>query len=353
MPTTDKLLSVKDLKCYYFTSEGVVKAVDKVNLELRREEALGIAGESGSGKSTLGLSILRLVRRPGKIISGEILFDGENLLLKSDAEMREIRGARISMIFQDPTSSLNPVFTIGYQIGEAVKLHQYKRKGLLDGILDVFSFSKKSEVNRKVEEILEKVGISSASRRRNDYPHEFSGGMRQRAMIAMALSCRPDLLIADEPTTNLDVTIQAQILELMKALQSEFGTSIILITHDLGVISELCEKVIIMYAGKIVEYSDAETIFESPKHPYTEALLESVPKLGIRGKRLRAIPGDVPKLIDPPSGCRFHPRCSYMIDGVCNKREPPCIELEPEIKVRCFKYLSESELNDLRERRSN
>jgi len=343
-----KLLELRDLKTHYFTREGVVKAVDRVSLDMEKGENLGIAGESGCGKSTLGLSILRLVRTPGRIVGGEILFNGEDIVQKSDEEMRRIRGARISIIFQDPTSSLNPVYTIGDQIGESISLHQYRGGGgVFDWLLGRFKRSRAREVDEKVEDILREIGISDASKRRRNYPHEFSGGMRQRAMIAMALSCRPDLLIADEPTTNLDVTIEAQILDLMKELQKEFDTSVILISHNLGIISELCEKIVIMYAGNIMEFSDIKTLFESPKHPYTEALLNAIPRLGSRGKRLVAIPGEVPNQINPPHGCKFHPRCKDRIDGICNRRSPPTIEIEPGIKVSCYKYISKYELSDM------
>jgi len=337
-----KLLDIRNLRVYYYTRYGVVKAVDGVNLEMEKGENLGVAGESGSGKSTLALSILRLIREPGKIVSGKILFNGEDLLKKSEEEMRKIRGARISMIFQDPTSSLNPVYTIGDQIGEAISLHQFNMEGgLLDWFLAKFKRSYVREVEDKVKEALSLVGVSDPSKRMKEYPHQFSGGMRQRAMIAMAISCRPDLLIADEPTTNLDVTIQAQILDLMNHLQEEFDVSIMLISHNLGVLSEFCHKIAIMYAGNLLELSDAETLFEDPKHPYTEALLQSIPRFGFKGKRLSTIPGKPPSLINPPPGCKFHPRCKYRIDGVCNKIPPPLIELDSGIKVACHRYLEE------------
>ena len=316
------LLNINDLKTYYFIAEGVVKAVDEVHLKIGYGEALGLVGESGCGKSTLGFSVMRLIRHPGKIVRGEIWFEGENLLSKSEAEMRKIRGGKIAMIFQNPMSSMNPLYTIENQIAEAIRLHQD---------------TPKREIKEKVVEILDKVGIPSPRERMKDYPHEYSGGMLQRSMIAMALSCNPKLLIADEPTTNLDVTIQAQILELMKALRKEFGASILLIGHDLGVISELSDKIAVMYAGKVVEYSDLTGIFEKTKHPYTQALFESIPRLDIETEKLRIIRGTVPRLINPPSGCRFHPRCDHAMK-ICSEQEPPLIEVGKGHQVACFLY---------------
>ena len=316
------LLNIDDLKVYYFTLEGIVKAVEGVHLKIGKGEALGLVGESGCGKSTTAHSILRLVKKPGKIVEGKIWFENEDLLAKSEAEMREIRGARIAMIFQNPMTSLNPVFTVGSQIAESIKLHQNVEK---------------REIEEKVLEILDKVGIPSARERMKDYPHEYSGGMCQRAMVAMALSCNPNLLIADEPTTNLDVTIQAQILDLLRALRKEFGASILLIGHDLGVISELCDKVAVMYAGKLIEHADLATLFKEAKHPYTQALLGSIPRLDLETERLRVIPGVVPRLINPPPGCRFHPRCEY-VKEICRKEEPPLIEIKQGHTVACFLY---------------
>jgi len=320
--TKDAVLKIDDLRTYFFLAEGVVKAVDRVSLKINEQEALGLVGESGCGKSTVAHSILRLIREPGRIVGGKILFEGEDLLRKSEAEMRKIRGGKIAMVFQNPTSSLNPVFTIGSQIAEAIKLHQKVQK---------------SEVNEKVEDILDKVGIPSPSERMKDYPHEFSGGMCQRAMIAMSLSCNPKLLIADEPTTNLDVTIQAQILDLMRILRKNFNASILLIGHDFGVISEICDRIVVMYSGKVVESADLGTIFKDAKHPYTKALLESIPRLNIETERLRVIPGDVPELIKPPSGCRFHPRCEQAMEA-CSKKEPALIEIEQGHEVACLLY---------------
>ena len=316
------LLDIKNLKTYFFTAEGVVKAVDGVSFRIARGEALGLVGESGCGKSTAAHSIMRLVRPPGRIVGGKIWFDGENLLEKSEGKMRKIRGGKIAMIFQNPATSMNPVYKVGSQIAEAIKLHQKVQK---------------REVTEKVVESLDKVGIPDPEKRAKDYPHEYSGGMIQRAMIAMALSCNPKLLIGDEPTTNLDVTIQAQILDLMRVLRKEFDTSILLIGHDFGVISEICDTIAVMYAGKLVEYTDLATTFKDPKHPYTQALLESIPRLDIETEELRIIPGDVPQLINPPPGCRFHDRCEYAKE-VCSKREPPLIEIKPGHEVACFLY---------------
>jgi oligopeptide/dipeptide ABC transporter ATP-binding protein len=320
--TNEPVLRTDDLRTYYYVAEGTVKAVDKVSFRINEQEALGIVGESGCGKSTVAHSILRLVREPGRVVGGKILFEGHDLLRNSEAEMRKIRGSRIAMVFQNPTSSLNPVFTVGSQVGEAIKLHQKAQKQV---------------VEEKVCDILSKVGIPSPEERMKDYPHEYSGGMCQRAMIAMALSCNPKLLIADEPTTNLDVTIQAQILDLMKALRKEFNASILLIGHDFGVMSELCDRIIVMYSGKVVESADLSTIFRDPKHPYTKALLESIPSINVEKERLHVIPGDVPELIKPPPGCRFHPRCERVMEE-CKKKEPPIIEVEKGHEVACLLY---------------
>jgi oligopeptide/dipeptide ABC transporter ATP-binding protein len=320
--TNQPVLEIKDLKTYYYIAEGVVKAVDRVSMKIDQEEALGIVGESGCGKSTVAHSVLRLIRTPGKIVSGEIRFEGQNLLSKSESEMRKIRGSKIAMVFQNPTSSLNPVFTIGSQVGEAIRLHQTAQK---------------QQVNDKVIDVLGKVGIPSPAERMKDYPHEYSGGMCQRAMIAMALSCNPKLLIADEPTTSLDVTIQAQILDLMRTLRKEFNASILLIGHDFGVMSELCDRIVVMYSGKVVESADLSTIFKDPKHPYTKALLKSIPSINTAKERLHVIPGDVPELIKPPPGCRFHPRCEHATEK-CKEKEPSIIEVGRGHEVACLLY---------------
>ncbi len=320
--TNESVLKINDLKTYYYVAEGVVKAVDRVGMKINEQEALGIVGESGCGKSTLAHSILRLIRKPGRIVGGEIWFEGENLLRKSEGAMRKIRGRKIAMVFQNPTSSLNPVFTVGSQIAEAIQLHQNVQR---------------HEMKEKVIDILGRVGIASPSQRIKDYPHEYSGGMCQRAMMAMALSCNPKLLIADEPTTNLDVTIQAQILDLVRILRKEFNASILLIGHDFGVMSELCDRIVVMYSGKIVESADLKTIFKSAKHPYTKALLKSIPRINVETERLHVIPGDVPELIKPPPGCRFHPRCEQATED-CRKKEPAIIEIKKGHEVACLLY---------------
>jgi oligopeptide transport system ATP-binding protein len=317
----DYLLEVKNLRTYFFTDEGIVKAVDDVSFGLKKGESLGIVGESGSGKSVTALSIMRLIQDPpGKIIGGEIIFRGEDLLKKKEEEMREVRGNKISMVFQDPMTSLNPVFTIGDQIMEAIILHQK---------LD------KVSARKKAIEMLEIVRIPEASKRIDEYPHQFSGGMRQRVMIAMALSCNPEILIADEPTTALDVTIQAQIIELIKQLQKDLGMSLILITHDMGIVAESCQNVLVMYAGKVVEYADVRTIFKKPSHPYTIGLLESVPRLDVRKERLKAIEGQPPDLVALPNYCYYAERCPYKTER-CLEEIPDLIEVEPGHYSRCL-----------------
>lgn len=317
----EALVEVKGLQTYFYTEDGVVKAVDGVDFEIYKGETLGVVGESGCGKSVTSLSIMRLIPDPpGKIVGGDILFQGESLLKKSEAEMRKIRGNEISMIFQEPMTSLNPVYTVGDQIAEAIILHQ--------------KVSKKEALERAVE-MLRKVGIPLPEQRVNEYPHQLSGGMRQRVMIAMALSCNPKLLIADEPTTALDVTIQAQILELMNELKNDFEASIMMITHDLGVIAEVSDRVAVMYAGKVVEYSDVTSIFKNPKHPYTWGLLKSIPRLDETTDRLMNIKGVVPNPLFFPDGCKFHTRCPFA-DEKCRKEEPPIEEIEERHQVRCW-----------------
>jgi oligopeptide/dipeptide ABC transporter ATP-binding protein len=301
----------------------MVTAVDGVNMDVYRGETLGIVGESGCGKSVTALSILRLLASPPAEIQGAILFDGKNLLEISLDEIRKIRGNAISMIFQEPMTSLNPVLTIGEQISEAIKLHQGAAR---------------QEAWRKTVEMLQMVQIPSPEMRAHEYPHQLSGGMRQRAMIAMALSCRPQLLLADEPTTALDVTIQAQIVDLMERLKEEFETSIVLITHNLGLIAEMAKRVLVMYMGKVVEEAPVEDLFQEPLHPYTQGLLESIPWIGKKlktgRKQLQEIPGIVPSLLEMPEGCRFHPRCSRVM-AICSKEEPPLIQKDGR-RVLCW-----------------
>lgn len=314
------LLEIKNLKVYYYTRRGAVRAVDGVSLYMDRGETLGLVGESGSGKSTLGLSILRLIPPPGKIIDGKIVFDGMDITSMPEDEIVKIRGKRISMVFQDPMTSLDPLMKIGDHLIETIMVHENVSR---------------EEAEKRAKELLESVGILPD--RFNDYPHQFSGGMRQRVMIALALALNPDLIIADEPTTALDVIIQAQILELMKELKKKFNAGIILITHDISIVAEMADRIALMYAGQLMEFSDALSIFEEPLHPYTEALLQSIPNIQLSDQKLRYIPGSPPDLINPPSGCRFHPRCPYVMD-VCRVKEPPMIEVEKGRMVKCFKY---------------
>ncbi|MBO8165750.1 MAG: peptide ABC transporter ATP-binding protein [Thermotogae bacterium] len=314
------LLEVKGLKTYFHTDDGIVKAVDGVSFEVYSGETLGIVGESGCGKSVTSLSVMRLLDEKGEIAGGEILFDGKDIRALSDEEMRKMRGNDMAMIFQEPMTALNPVYTIGDQITEAILLHQDVDK----------------ETARKMAiDMLRKVGIPEPEKRVDEYPHELSGGMRQRAMIAMSLSCNPKLLFADEPTTALDVTIQAQILELMLELQKEYGMAIVMITHDLGVIAEMAERVVVMYAGKVVEYADVVTLFKDPKHPYTWGLMNAIPRLDEDKDVLYNIPGVVPDPLDFPKGCRFNTRCPLATDK-CRTEEPPLVEIEPGHKAACW-----------------
>jgi len=317
-----QLIQVKDLRTSFFTPDGELKAVDGVSFSIEQGKTLGLVGESGCGKSVTALSIMRLVPSPpGRVVGGEVLYRGRDLLRLNGGEMRKIRGNEISMIFQEPMTSLNPVFTIGNQIGEAIRLHQ----GL-----------SKRETREKTIEMLRLVKIADPESRVDDYPHQLSGGMRQRVMIAMALSCKPSLLIADEPTTALDVTIQAQILELMKELQEKLGMALLLITHDLGVVAEQADEVAIMYAGKIVERAKTKAIFDRPLHPYTVGLLNSLPGVeGEKKKRLEAIPGVVPSPLDLPGGCRFRDRCPKAA-GICGEAEPELVEKERDHWVACY-----------------
>ncbi len=306
------LLEVRDLSVNFYTQEGVVKAVDGLSYHIEEGEKFGVVGESGAGKSVTALSLLGLIEDPGRIVDGEIVFDGQDLLELSDQEIRTIRGNRIAMIFQDAQTALNPVYTIGEQISEAVRHH--------------LGYDEEAARARTIK-LLDDVGIPEAEARYSDYPHEFSGGMQQRAVIAIALSCDPDLLICDEPTTALDVTIEAQILELIEELADEYDTAVQLITHDLGVIAQVCDRVLVMYAGKPVEKADVDDIYYDPKHPYTVGLMSSIPRVGDPSDRLQTIPGTMPDLVELPSGCSFHPRCPFA-EEICPEKEPPLADVE-------------------------
>ncbi len=377
---SSNLLEIRNLKTNFFTEEGTVKAVDGVSFDIYKDEVLGLVGETGCGKSVTALSILRLVRAPGKIVEGSIKFNGVNLLELSESQMREYRGNNITMIFQDPLNSLNPVIQIGKQIGEVFLLHQeeeikeiqsqhlLERKKKKQELRDLraelkmkntlLTEEERKELKAKIkklatlipkkltlrditmeksEEIIKEVGIADAKGILKRYPHELSGGMRQRVMISMALSCNPQLLIADEPTTALDVTIQAQILDLMKILKKKFKTSILMITHDLGIIAELCDRVAVMYSGNIVEYATAEELFNNPRHPYTKGLIGAIPSIEKKNLQLQTIRGMVPNLIYPPSGCRFHPRCDYRLE-VCNKIRPRWLEIASKYFIACHLF---------------
>jgi len=325
-PPDDILLDIRDLRTYFYTQDGVVKAVDGIDFYVRRGEIVGLVGESGCGKSITSLSVLRLIAYPGKIESGQVFFDGVDLLTLPRRAMTAIRGSRISMIFQQPTSCLNPVFDVGYQLAEVLEIHQAM---------------KRNAGRKRAVELLSMVGIPDPERRVNAYPHELSGGQAQRTMIAMALACNPELLIADEPTTALDVTIQAQILNLMRDLQANTGAAIILITHDMGVVAEMASRVAVMYAGKIVEEAPIRDLFNNPLHPYTQGLLASIPVLGKVKDELDVIPGVVPNLINLPPGCRFAPRCRVREQKglqICTEQEPDLIPIEPGHKARCWLY---------------
>lgn len=320
---SDALLEVKDLKTYFFVEDKIIKAVDGVNFTIKNGETVAIVGESGSGKSITSLSIMGLVPKPnGKIVEGSIKFSGDELVGLPEKKMNKIRGNDIAMIFQEPMTSLNPVFTIGNQITEALLHHQNLRK---------------SEAKKRAVELLKLVGFARAEQIIHEYPHQLSGGMRQRVMIAMAMSCDPKLLIADEPTTALDVTVQAQILELMRDVKKKFNSSILLITHDLGVVAEMADRVLVMYGGQVVEETSVDEIFEKPKHPYTSGLLASIPKIEEERKRLEQIPGTVPSADNFPRGCRFAPRCSKVMPR-CTDAPPDLLKVEPDHKVRCYLY---------------
>jgi len=326
----EKILDIENLNVEFKSDRGIVKAVNNVSFQLNKGETIGLVGETGAGKTTTALSIMNLVPGPhGKIKSGEIKFEGEDLLKKNEKEMRKIRGGKISMIFQDPMTSLNPVVTVGDQIAEVIKLHSEKKN--------------RAEIKTKAKQMLELVGIPSS--RYDDYPHQFSGGMKQRVVIAIALACNPELLIADEPTTALDVTIQAQVLELMAKLKKELKTSMILITHDLGVVAGECDHVAIMYAGEIVEYGNLKDIYKETKHPYTIGLFRSIPNIDKKDDRLVPIPGLMPDPANLPEGCYFAPRCSMKMPE-CEKNHPQPVEITPGHYCRCLKVQKEAEKNE-------
>lgn len=319
---TEKLLSIENLHASFYCDIGEIKAVRGISFELHKGEAIGIVGESGSGKSVTSQAIMKLLPYPGKIKEGEVIFKGENIVDKTKKEMSVIRGNEIAMIFQDPMTSLNPVYTIGNQIMSVIKRHQ----GL-----------KSTEAKKKAIKMLELVGIPSPEKRINSYPHECSGGMKQRVMIAIALCCEPDLLIADEPTTALDVTIQAQILELMKDLKNKIDTSIILISHDLGVVVDVCSRIIVMYGGKVIEEGTSRDIFYNPKHPYTVGLLNAIPKINLKEEKKRLIPilGTPPDLLNPPLGCPFAARCNHVME-ICMEKEPEHTYITPNHRSACW-----------------
>jgi len=322
----EPLLEVNDLKTYFFTEDGVVKAVDGVDLRVYRGEVLGLVGESGCGKSVTSLSIMKLIGEPGEIVNGEVTFDGQDLIELPESEMVHVRGNRISMIFQQPLSSLNPVFSIGDQVAEVLEVHEYLEKG--------------AAWERAVD-LLTTVGIPDAENKAKAYPHELSGGQAQRVMIAMALANVPELLLADEPTTALDVTIQAQILDLLREMRERMDTSVILITHDLGVVAEMADRISVMYAGRIVEEADAEILFNDPRHPYSQGLIASIPVLGMVRDRLEVIPGSVPNLIDLPPGCQFASRCKSRVEyalSICTEHEPDLQRVASRHTARCWLY---------------
>ncbi|HZQ15466.1 MAG TPA: ABC transporter ATP-binding protein [Gaiellaceae bacterium] len=317
----EALLEINDLHVSFRTEAGTVRAVDGLSLRVEADDVVGVVGESGSGKTVSMMAVMRLIRDPNAVIEGEVLLRGRNLMALSPGEMRAVRGGEIAMIFQDPMTALTPVYTVGWQIAEQLRAHRRLSRG---------------EARRRSVELLAEVGIPNPDRRVDQYPHEFSGGMRQRVMIAMALSCNPSLLIADEPTTALDVTIQAQILELMKRLRRDHGSSILIITHDMGVVSDLAERVVVMYAGGVVEEGPKSAVFRNPQHPYTWGLLDSIPRVGTtRGRRLTVIPGQPPSLLAPPPGCRFAPRCAYRFEA-CEARPPLEVRSGPGHADACF-----------------
>jgi oligopeptide/dipeptide ABC transporter ATP-binding protein len=322
------LLKINDVKTHFFTRRGVVPAVDGVSMEIKKGQIIGVVGESGCGKSVTSLSVMGLVQKPGKIVEGTIEFEGRNLLELSKSQMRKIRGNEISMIFQEPMTSLNPVYTVGKQVSEAIILHENISR---------------EKAKQRVIEVFKSVGIPEAERRYNAYPHQLSGGLRQRVMIGMAMVCSPKLMIADEPTTALDVTIEAQILHLMRKLVADKNTSIMMITHNLGVVAELCDYVYVMYAGKVMEQADINELFDHPYHPYTDGLMRSIPKINSKNSRLYSIKGVVPNLLKLPKGCRFCPRCEKATER-CFREEPELYKINDKHSVRCFLY--ENGVND-------
>jgi oligopeptide/dipeptide ABC transporter ATP-binding protein len=378
--SADTLLSIRDLRVDFYTYAGVVRALDGIDLDIRAGETLGLVGETGCGKSVTARSITKLVPPPGKIEGGAVWYRGEDLVTKSEEEIRSIRGKKISMVFQDPMTYLNPLYTIGEQIAEVIMLHQDVNALMLDEMaaeiqrkLEIPNTSEKqntellsqlSKIKQKPQmfpkralkkkalskaiDALRMVNMPDPEKAVNQYPHELSGGMRQRAIIAMALSCNPDLLIADEPTTALDVTIRAQILDLLMELKQKFNMSILLITHDMGTVARTCDRVAVMYAGNIIELAETRALFKRPKHPYTVGLLKSVPKLHEEALELSSIPGSVPDLIKPPPGCRFHPRCTFA-RAVCSKEKPQLTEIEPGHFVMCHMYGRPGVFNDVAE----
>ena len=318
---TETLLKIEGLKTYFFTEAGVVKAVDGITFDVRKGESLGLVGESGSGKTVTALSVLRIVPKPGRIVEGKIEFNGENLVTNSEKEMQSMRGREIAIIFQDPSSSLNPVYNVERQLRDVLTAHAKMTK---------------EESHKKILELMNLVGIPEAEHRMREYPHQFSGGMKQRVAIARALALQPTLLFADEPTTALDVTIQAQVLDLLEDLKKKMGMSLVMITHDMGIIAKMTTRVVVMYAGNTAEIAKTEDLYDHPKHPYTALLLSAVPRLD-RKKTLSIIPGNIPNLIEPPSGCRFHPRCEYATKQ-CEEKPPPLEEVEPEHFVACYEW---------------
>ncbi|WP_135827372.1 ABC transporter ATP-binding protein [Halorussus halobius] len=325
----DPLVSVEDLEVRFFTEDGAVRAVNGVSFDVMPGETVGIVGESGAGKSVTAQALLRLIDDPGRVTDGRIRFRDKDVLSYSDSELQSYRGGSVSMIFQDPQTYLNPVYTVGEQIAEAVRIHQD---------------ADRQAAREEAVEMLDKVGIADPEGRYDDYPHEFSGGMKQRALIAIALSCDPDLLIADEPTTALDVTTEAQILRLISELSEEFDTSVVFITHDLSVVAELCDRAIVMYAGEVAEDSPVEALFDDPLHPYTEGLLDSIPARVGPGERIDPIPGQMPNSRNLPSGCRFHPRCPYAVEE-CRRHEPPLVDVDGR-RAACYRFVDGVEVDE-------